>query len=87
MGKTGPIRLGTQPHLLPLGELQVVDYPEINLAEADNLRAFVHSAPDVIECHRLTAVDRAETERDLAFAINATGPGILAEEAKNWARR
>ncbi len=84
LGKTGQLGWELNRTLLPLGELQVVDYPEINLAEADNLRAFVHSsAPDVIvNATAYTAVDRAETERDLAFAINATGPGILAEEAK-----
>lgn len=84
LGKTGQLGWELNRTLLPLGALQVVDYPEINLADADHLRAFVHaSAPDVIvNATAYTAVDRAETERDLAFAINATGPGILAEEAK-----
>lgn len=70
--------------LLPLGDVQAVDYPEINLAEADHLRAFVRAAaPDVIvNAAAYTAVDRAESDHDLAFAVNAMGPGILAEEAK-----
>jgi dTDP-4-dehydrorhamnose reductase len=29
-----------------------------------------------------TAVDKAESERDLAFAVNGTAPRVLAEEAK-----
>lgn len=33
----------------------------------------------VINAGAYTAVDRAETERDLAFAINATGAGLLAD--------
>ena len=84
LGKTGQLGWELNRTLLPLGALQVVDYPEINLADADHLRAFVHaSAPDVIvNATAYTAVDRAETERDLVFAINTTGPGILAEEAK-----
>jgi dTDP-4-dehydrorhamnose reductase len=32
----------------------------------------------VINCAAYTAVDRAETERDAAFAVNATGAGNLA---------
>ena len=40
-------------------------------------------APDVIlNAGAYTAVDRAESERDLAMTINAAAPGILAEEAK-----
>ena len=84
LGNTG--QLGWELHrtLLPLGEVQAVDYPEVNLADADSLRAFVrNSTPDVIiNATAYTAVDRAESERDLAFAINADGPGILAEESK-----
>ena len=84
LGKIGQLGWELNRTLLPLGEVQVADYPEINLAEADGLRAFVHaSAPDVIvNATAYTAVDRAEVERDLAFAINATGPGILAVEAR-----
>ena len=41
------------------------------------------STPDVvINCAAYNAVDRAETEPDLARAINAHAPRILAEEAK-----
>ena len=84
LGKIGQLGWELNRTLLPLGEVQVVDYPEINLAEAEGLRAFVRAfAPDVIvNATAYTAVDRAESERDLAFAINASGPGILAEEAK-----
>lgn len=84
LGNTGQLGWELNRTLLPLGEVQAVDYPEINLAEAEGLRAFVRaSAPGVIvNAAAYTAVDRAESERDLAFAINATGPGILAEEAK-----
>jgi len=36
----------------------------------------------VVNAAAHTAVDKAEIEPDLAWAINATAPGVLAEEAK-----
>ena len=40
-----------------------------------------HAADVVVNAAAYTAVDRAESEHDLAFAINGNGDGILAEEA------
>lgn len=56
---------------------------ELNLASPDSIRAAVRDAkPDVIvNAAAYTAVDKAETEQDLAKAINAIAPGIMAEEA------
>ena len=38
----------------------------------------------IINCAAYTAVDRAEQERDEAFLINATAPGILAAAAEQF---
>jgi dTDP-4-dehydrorhamnose reductase len=56
----------------------------LDLANADQLREKVRVvAPDIIiNAGAYTAVDRAESERNLAFAVNARAPGILAEEAQ-----
>ncbi len=56
----------------------------LDLANADQIRERVRTvAPDIIiNAGAYTAVDRAESERDLAFAINGRAPGILAEEAR-----
>lgn len=53
------------------------------LAVADQVRSMVRdTAPDIIlNASAYTAVDRAESEPDVAMAVNATAPGILAEEA------
>ncbi len=55
---------------------------QLNLADADQVRSAVrHHAPQIlINAAAYTAVDRAESEPELAFAVNATAPGILAEE-------
>lgn len=46
-------------------------------------RTFAQAKPDfVINCAAYTAVDKAETEKDTAFAVNATAVGILAKTAK-----
>lgn len=54
--------------------------PDLDLADAGSIeRALNAVRPDaVINAAAYTAVDKAESERDLAFAVNATGPGHLA---------
>ena len=68
----------------PLGEVIALDYPAVDLSDSAGLRELVRSTkPDIIiNAAAYTNVDKAESEPDLARAINATGPGVLAEEAK-----
>ena len=68
----------------PLGEVIALDYPDVDLSNSTGLRELVRSVkPDIIiNAAAYTNVDKAESEPELARAINATGPGVLAEEAK-----
>ena len=68
----------------PLGEVVSLDYPDVDLSNSNGLRELVRSVtPDIIiNAAAYTNVDKAESEPELARAINATGPGVLAEEAK-----
>jgi len=68
----------------PLGEVVALDYPDVDLSDSAGLRELVRSVkPDIIiNAAAYTNVDKAESQPDLARAINATGPGVLAEEAK-----
>ena len=68
----------------PLGEVVALDYPDVDLSDSSGLRELVKSVnPDIIiNAAAYTNVDKAESEPEKARAINATGPGILAEEAK-----
>lgn len=56
----------------------------LDLSNPEQIREKVREvAPDIIvNAGAYTAVDRAESERDLAFAINGRAPGVLAEEAQ-----
>ncbi|HET9764494.1 MAG TPA: dTDP-4-dehydrorhamnose reductase [Casimicrobiaceae bacterium] len=66
------------------GELIALDRGQLDLADADALRTTFRAARPqiVVNAAAYTAVDRAESEPELAFAVNARAPGILAEETK-----
>ena len=68
----------------PLGEVVALDYPDVDLSDSHGLRELVRNTkPDIIiNAAAYTNVDKAESEPEIARAINATGPGVLAEEAK-----
>lgn len=65
-------------------EVVACDRTSLDLSNPDSIRARVRAvAPDVIiNAGAYTAVDRAESEQELAMAINGRAPGVLAEEAR-----
>ena len=83
-GKNGQVGFELRRALAPLGELYAVDAAECDLRDADAIRGLVHDLrPDVIvNPAAYTAVDKAESDRENAEAVNAHAPAILAEEAE-----
>lgn len=82
-GKNGQVGWELQRTLATLGEVTALGSRELDLRDGDALRTAVRELRPAIIVNpaAYTAVDQAEQERDAAFAINATAPGILAEEA------
>jgi dTDP-4-dehydrorhamnose reductase len=76
---------GELAKLLPAhGEVIAADRASLDLSNPDAiLKTMRETRPDiVVNAGAYTAVDLAERERDLAFAVNARAPQVLAEEAR-----
>ncbi|MFZ9407513.1 MAG: dTDP-4-dehydrorhamnose reductase [Burkholderiaceae bacterium] len=89
VGCNGQVGWELQRALAPLGKLTACDFdsPEprrADFSKPESLRALVDTIqPQVIvNAAAHTAVDKAESEPDLARALNATAPGVLAEAAR-----
>jgi dTDP-4-dehydrorhamnose reductase len=84
LGRNGQVGWELERALAPLGELTALGRANLDLADVPPLVARVRALqPEVIvNAAAYTAVDKAESERETAFAVNATAPRVLAEEAK-----
>jgi dTDP-4-dehydrorhamnose reductase len=83
LGKDGQVGWQLQRSLAPHGEVVACGRSQCNLADPAQIRSVVREIrPSVIvNATAYTAVDKAESEVDLARRINAEAPGVLAEEA------
>lgn len=82
-GKHGQVGFELQRSLSVLGDIVAVDRTECDLSKPAMIREVVaRIRPDIIvNPAAYTAVDKAETEVDLAHAVNAGAPEVLAHEA------
>ena len=88
LGKNGQVGWELQRSLAPLGELIALDRHSQDwcgdLNNLEGLAATVQAVkPDlIVNAAAYTAVDKAESESELARTLNALAPGVLAREAE-----
>lgn len=85
LGKNGQLGWELQRALSPLGELIALDrHNGGDLTDSELLLTAVraHAPRVIVNAAAYTAVDKAESEQDLALQVNATAPGLLAQEAR-----
>lgn len=84
IAKIGQVGWELQRTLAPLAKVVCVDFPEIDLTSGDSIRRWVRETQPqvIINAAAYTAVDKAETDIDVAMKINGQAPGLLAEEAR-----
>ena len=83
-GKNGQVGYELERSLQGLGEIIALDRSQMDLANLDQVRDVIRAIkPDlIINPAAYTAVDKAESEPELAMRINGEAPGVMAEEAK-----
>ena len=83
-GKNGQVGCELERSLQPLGQAFAFDRAGMDLANPDAIPRVIREVkPDlIVNAAAYTAVDKAESEPELAMAINGVAPGIIAEEAK-----
>lgn len=82
-GKDGQVGRELARALAPLGENRVLGRADVDLTDIGALRHCVREyAPElIVNAAAYTAVDKAESEYEIANAINALAPQAMAEEA------
>lgn len=58
------------------------DLPEFNISSCDHLSKAIQNAAVIINCAAYTNVEKAETEKELAFRVNGQAVGKLGNLAK-----
>jgi len=83
-GSNGQVGFELAKKLSALGEVIATDREDLDLANPEAIRQFIDQVkPDmIINPAAYTSVDKAESEPEIAYQINVTAPGVLAEKSR-----
>lgn len=83
LGSQGQIGWELQ-RMLPQENLFAYDRSQVDLLQPEALKKCIRDVKPqiIINAAAYTAVDKAESEKEIAFAVNGNAPQLLAEEAK-----
>lgn len=84
IGKDGQVGWELQRTLSPMGQVFALNRASLDLSDTDKIRDVIREIKPslIVNSAAYTAVDKAESDQEMAHQINAIAPGILAEEAK-----
>ncbi|AVA23579.1 MULTISPECIES: dTDP-4-dehydrorhamnose reductase [unclassified Rhizobium] len=82
-GANGQVGFELQRSLASLGQIIAATRAEMDLADEASILSVLreHKPAIIVNPAAYTAVDRAESEREQAMAVNAAAPGVLARWA------
>ena len=82
-GKTGQVGYELERSLQGLGQIVAVDRAQMDLANLDQVRDVIRTVKPnlIVNAAASTAVDKAESEPELAMRINGIAPAVMAEAA------
>ena len=83
VGNAGQVGVELQRSFADFADIVGVDRESVDLADSHQVSALVRRIEPgiILNAAAYTAVDRAESEPEVAYAVNAVAPRILAEEA------
>ena len=85
LGSAGQLGATLRSVLAQFGKVIAADRAMVDFTNSSRLREFVRETQPsiIVNAAAYTAVDKAESEHDLAAAVNATAPAALAEAARD----
>lgn len=88
-GASGQVGFELQRSLHTLGEVIAPGRAEMDLSDLDQVRDVIRKLkPDlIVNPGAYTMVDKAESEPELAYLVNAQAPGVMASEAARLGSR